>query len=86
MRVSDAQSQSESKSPQRWNRLRLPVKIALLLAVYVFSIGPMFWQWYEAEFLGSSPLLRVFYAPLRLACGIPLVEDWLNRYINWWIA
>ena len=46
----------------------------------------MFWYWYEAENMGGHPLVRVVYAPLRLLCAIPQVEDWLNNYINWWIA
>lgn len=76
------------EEPDNTRRRRVPiwVRCAAMLGLYVFSIGPMFWQWYEAENLGESPLLRIIYAPLRLACAIPLVEDWLNRYINWWIA
>jgi len=46
----------------------------------------MFWYWYEAENMGGNPLVRVIYAPLRLLCAIPQVEEWLNNYINWWIA
>ncbi len=46
----------------------------------------MFWYWYESENLGGNPLVRVVYAPLRLLCTIPQVEEWLNNYINWWIA
>ena len=46
----------------------------------------MFWFWYEAENMGGNPLVRVIYVPLRLLCVIPQVEDWLNNYINWWIA
>lgn len=78
-------SEAQPERPQR-RKLRILIRLAMVLTLYVFSIGPMFWQWYEAENFGTSPLLRVFYAPLRLACSIPIVEDWLNRYINWWIA
>ena len=72
----------------RSKRRRIPIRwqVSVAIVVYVLSIGPMFWQWYEAENFGASPLLRIVYAPLRLACAIPLVEDWLNHYINWWIA
>ena len=79
-------SEARQERPPRRRRLRILIQTVLVLSLYVFSIGPMFWKWYEAEYFGTSPLLRVFYAPLRLACGIPVVEDWLNRYINWWIA
>lgn len=62
------------------------VRVIIGLIVYVYSIGPMFWFWYEAENMGGNPLVRVIYAPLRLLCVIPQVQDWLNNYINWWIA
>ncbi|MDA1161591.1 MAG: hypothetical protein O3B13_00670 [Planctomycetota bacterium] len=68
---------------RRWSR---SVRATIGLILYVFSIGPMFWYWYEAENMGGSPLVRVVYAPLRLLCAIPQVQDWLNHYINWWIA
>lgn len=67
-------------------RIRIRTQVAIVIVLYVLSIGPMFWQWYEAENFGASPLIRIIYAPLRLACAIPLVENCVNRYINWWIA
>ena len=72
-----------SKLRQRWPK---SVRVVFGLILYVFSIGPMFWFWYEAENMGGNPLVRVIYVPLRLLCVIPQVEDWLNNYINWWIA
>jgi hypothetical protein len=72
-----------SKLRQRWPK---SVRVAIVVILYVFSIGPMFWFWYEAENMGGNPLVRVIYVPLRLLCVIPQVEDWLNNYINWWIA
>ena len=74
---------SLSKLRQRWPK---SVRVIIGMMLYVFSIGPMFWYWYEAENMGGNPLMRVIYAPLRLLCVIPQVEDWLNNYINWCIA
>ncbi|NQV27294.1 MAG: hypothetical protein HQ518_23350 [Rhodopirellula sp.] len=71
------------KLHQPWSR---SVRITIGLIVYVYSIGPMFWYWYEAENLGGNSLVRVVYMPLRLLCAIPPFENWLNNYIKWWIA
>jgi|SaaInlStandDraft_1057018.scaffolds.fasta_scaffold484629_1 hypothetical protein len=80
---SDASGGGVSKLRQRWPK---SVRVTIGLILYVYSIGPMFWFWYEAENMGGNPLVRVIYVPLRLFCVIPQVEDWLNNYINWWIA
>ena len=80
---SESEKAGQSKVRQQWSK---SVRITIGLILYVFSIGPMFWFWYEAENLGGSTLVRVIYVPLRLLCVIPQVEVWLNNYINWWIA
>ena len=80
---SESEKAGLSKVRQQWSK---SVRITIGLILYVFSIGPMFWFWYEAENLGGSTLVRVIYVPLRLLCVIPQVEVWLNNYINWWIA
>jgi hypothetical protein len=76
-----------STVPKRPRR-RIPVWLRIVLGVslYFLSIGPLFWFWYEAENMGGWPFLRVFYFPLRLACGIEIVEELVNDYINWWIS
>lgn len=79
----EAAAATETFGCRCWSRV---LRTVVGLILYVFSIGPMFWYWYEAENLGGNPVLRVIYAPLRLICFIPQVEDWLNNYINWWIA
>lgn len=79
------ESGRKESSPRR--RIPIPVRVFLLLVVYVYSIGPMFWLWYEAENMGGSPFLRAFYSPLRLLCGTSQhFEEFLNRYIGWWIT
>ena len=82
-RETTAQTDGSTTSRRRWPR---SVRVTIAIILYVLSIGPMFWYWYEAENMGGNPLVRVVYAPLRFLCVIPQVEDWLNNYINWWIA
>jgi hypothetical protein len=82
-REATAQTDGSTTSRRRWTR---SVRVTIAIILYVLSIGPMFWYWYEAENMGGNPLVRVVYAPLRFLCLIPQVEDWLNNYINWWIA
>ena len=64
------------------------VLVATFLMLYMLSIGPMFWYWYEAKHLSDGDFLsRVivgFYEPLRFACKIPIVENIINNYILWW--
>lgn len=66
--------------------LRRVVIFLNCLVLYVLSIGPMFWMWYEAENIGTTPFLRIVYAPLRALCYYKPVENWMNNYINWWIT
>ena len=64
--------------------IRYAIYFLVFLTLYVLSIGPMFWYWYEAEYLGGSEWILVLYQPLRYATQIPLFEDLINNYINWW--
>ena len=77
---------SPNTKKSRIRRIPIWLRVVLGLTVYVLSIGPMFWFWYEAENMGGWPFLRVLYFPLRLACGVEFVEEALNDYINWWIS
>jgi len=61
------------------------MEFVLLVVVYALSIGPMFWQWYEAQYLSGSKLVVALYEPLLYATRIPIIEKLLNDYINWWI-
>ncbi|NOX54319.1 MAG: hypothetical protein GXP27_07725 [Planctomycetes bacterium] len=56
-----------------------------MLIVYVLSIGPMFWYWYEARYLDGPIWVVLLYEPLRLATRFELFEKFINDYINWWI-
>lgn len=58
----------------------------VLLAVYVLSTGPMYWQIYEAYHTNGSSWIAALYFPLVLACEIPAVNDWFNWYIGLWLG
>ncbi|MCA9088587.1 MAG: hypothetical protein KDA90_08115 [Planctomycetaceae bacterium] len=55
--------------------------------LYIFSIGPMYWQWYIAKFsFGGSYWIALFYEPLwRLAEWIPPFGAVVDFYVSWWI-
>jgi len=65
--------------------LRLAIQLPVFLALYVLSIGPLFWQWYESYYLDGSPFFKILYLPLLLACNNETVRYYVNRYIDWWI-
>lgn len=73
-----------SAKPRKWT-FRILIGLNCLV-LYILSIGPMFWMWYEAENIGTTPFLRVLYAPLRTLCYFEPLENWMNDYINWWIT
>lgn len=70
-----------------WRRFFL--QAAILLSVYVLSIGPMFWRWHVASHMANPSLsdsfILHFYGPLLWACEIGLVRDLVNAYIDLWI-
>jgi hypothetical protein len=54
--------------------------------LYTLSIGPMFWYWYEANYLGGDPWIAAFYWPLVFVCDhVEPYGDMVNWYINLWI-
>ena len=83
--TTDEPASSKTVKP-RYRRIGFWLRILGAVTLYVLSIGPLFWFWFEAENMGGWPFLRVFYFPLRLACGVEIVEELLNDYINWWIS
>ncbi len=61
------------------------LQMALFWVIYTLSIGPMFWTWYGAVFVGGSRWIVAFYAPLQYACEIvPFYGNWVEAYIWWW--
>ncbi|MBX3441260.1 MAG: hypothetical protein KF774_02550 [Planctomyces sp.] len=55
------------------------------LAIYVASIGPMYWHWHAAKFVNGPKWIAVLYEPLYLASNFKPVGRWLNWYIQLWI-
>ena len=72
--------------------LRVYCRLLIMGALYVLSIGPMYWHWYDARHMGQgSPLTRraviMFYAPLATACEyVKPLDDWVEWYIGVWTS
>lgn len=59
--------------------------LGLSCLFYTLSIGPMFWTWYGARYVGGSRWVITFYAPLQYACEVnPYFGDCVDAYIMWW--
>lgn len=62
------------------------VRLTIYWTLYTLSIGPMFWTWYEANYLDGPKWIAAFYFPLLVACDvIGPFGDFVNWYINLWI-
>jgi hypothetical protein len=75
-------------SPWKHLLYKFVLPMVAALALYVLSIGPMFWVWY-ASFndlhLDSTPWPTIFYLPLLFACENEVIRNVVNWYINLWI-
>lgn len=62
-------------------------RVFIYCVLYALSIGPLYWEWYESQFVGGSAILAAFYLPLmKLAEWCPPLGAWLDWYIRFWIA
>ena len=67
--------------------LFLAQRVFLYSVLYALSIGPFYWQWYGSRFVGGASIIAAFYQPLvLLAEWIPPFGDWMDWYVNFWIA
>jgi hypothetical protein len=69
---------------------QLAVRILIYLTAYVLiaslTIGPMFWYWFDAVYVGGPVWIAKFYAPLLWLCEhLGWLGYLVNSYINWWI-
>jgi len=65
----------------------LAQRVFIYFVLYALSIGPMYWKWYGSQFVGGSSVLAAFYLPLvKFAEWVPPFGEWLNWYVNLWIA
>jgi hypothetical protein len=61
-------------------------RLVIALAIYIGSIGPMYWPWHQAKFLNGYWIIAALYEPLYLVAGwIPPFGRWLNWYVLLWI-
>jgi len=80
------QIQKRKRSRLARYSVRLAIQVPLFLLLYVASIGPLYWYWYEAQYLNGSPLITKFYFPLLKACeSVEWIRFFVNKYIDWWI-
>lgn len=70
-----------------WQRLSAFLeRLFIIVWLYVFSIGPMYWYWMSGFYGGDHQFVALFYEPLRqLGVAVPVFGDWLNWYVRWWI-
>ena len=65
---------------------RVGIRLGVFLLLYVLSIGPMYWKWYEARFVGGNYWIVAFYEPLVQAQRVQPVGDFLDWYIELWTS
>lgn len=69
----------------RWWRSTI-LQILITWTVYVLSIGPLYWKWFEGKHVSGPNLVAAFYEPLYQLAGIfPPLGEFLNWYIALWI-
>lgn len=96
----DSAAGPESEQPSRARRIgellliRLPVYLAVVLLLYVLSIGPMYWTWYESYAMyeshevamANSNEITLLYLPLAVLCDhCQPVEEYVNWYLDFWV-
>lgn len=79
---------SEIPSTTPADRLRrfiawLPVYLLVSFVLYVLSIGPLFWYWYDDYYVGASGEFARFYIPLQEMCRR---FEPLAKFVNWYVS
>ena len=80
-----------SEKPKKRTSLRRAivrrlVVAAVLLTLYVLSIGPLYWEWYDSRFNDGGLFWGAFYEPLfqaGLLC--PPLARLIDSYIMLWV-
>jgi hypothetical protein len=60
----------------------LPLQVLTVFCTYILSIGPTVWL--MAHGYLSEGMFQVVYWPIRMACGIPGVNDFFTWYMGLW--
>lgn len=81
---------SAEGADSRENRLpfwqRFLLRMFVYFSIYVISLGPMYWQWWEGKYMNGSKLVAAFYEPLFLVSGwIPPLGWFVNSYVHLWV-
>jgi hypothetical protein len=80
----DANHQASRREEPLW--LRALLRFSLYFSIYVFSLGPMYWHWWEGKYMNGSRLVAAFYEPLLLLSGwIPPLGWFVNSYVHVWV-
>lgn len=65
--------------------VRVYTRVVVILVIYVLSIGPMYWSWYESRYLNGDPFLAKLYYPLEVICHkLPWLGSWVDWYVDQW--
>lgn len=91
--LSSPDSNRKAKSSGKRRRtLRQEIRRRVLISVaaaivYVLSIGPMYWTYYNAKYNTGTALIAAIYEPLYLLCGwIPWLAMIVDAYVMLWIS
>ncbi len=64
----------------------ITLQLVITWVVYVLSIGPLYWQWFQGKYVSGPTIVAAFYEPLWLLCGwIPPLGRFVNWYVRFWI-
>lgn len=84
---SDVDNSLRPIPPGRWEHVEAVIEqLLILFALYVLSIGPMYWRWFSAKYVNGPALLAAFYEPLWILAGwCPPLGAWINWYVRFWV-
>ena len=60
-------------------------QLIICFGLYVSSIGPMYWVWFDAKYVTGPWIIAAFYEPLWRLAAIPWIGNAINWYVSWWI-
>lgn len=63
------------------------LQVVIFLGLYVLSIGPMFWHWYDGRNMETNSPVAFFYEPLYLLAGwCEPFGEFMNWYVDLWVG
>lgn len=81
-----APSEDDTPRAERAWWVRALERASVYFAIYVLSLGPMYWHWWEGKYMSGSRLVAAFYEPLLLLSGwIPPLGWFINAYVHIWV-